>query len=278
MSRARFLLPLAAGFAALFVVLLGLAYSPPGRFVDKAALQGFMELPRPFGEGLAERIAHLADPAPFFAVGAGLVVAALLLRRGREAVAVAVLLVAANFGSQVLQSLLAYQRPADFLNNTLSIGAEAFPSGHSTAAMSLSLAAVLVAPRALRPVAAAAGGVFTLGVSFALLVNGWHYPSDVVGGYLLAACCCLLVLAGVQAADEIRPDRRAMQKALERGAREAWAAVGAGALFSALALPRLPSILSYADNYTTFAVVAVGTCALAAVLLGGVAAITTSRS
>jgi membrane-associated phospholipid phosphatase len=275
-SRPRFLLLLAAVFAALFVVVLGVAYSPPGRAVDRAALQGFIELPRPFGEGITERIAHFADPAPFFVVGAGLAAAALALRRAREAVAVAVLLVGANFGSQLLQSLLAHSRPADFLTYH-QVGPEAFPSGHATAAMSVSLAAVLVAPLALRPLAAACGGVFTLGVSFALLVNGWHFPSDVVAGYLLAAFWCLVVLAAVQAADEVRPEPRAVRREFWRGA---WVAVGAGVLFSALvlaalALPHVSRIVSYADNYTTFTVVAVGTSVLVAALLGGVAAITT---
>jgi membrane-associated phospholipid phosphatase len=275
-------LPLATAFAALFVVLLGVAYSRPGRFVDAAALRGFIELPRPFGEGLANRIAHFADPGPFFAAGGALVIAALALRRVRDALAVAILLVGANFASQLLQSALAYDRPHDLIGGA-PVGPEAFPSGHATVAMSLSFAAVLVAPRSLRPLAAAAGGVFTLGVSFALLVAGWHFPSDVVGGYLLAAFWCLLVLAGVQAADEVRPERRAVLRALERGAGEAWAAVGAGALFSvvvlaALAVPRLSRILTYADNYTAFAVVAVATSLLAAALLGGVAAITTGRS
>jgi membrane-associated phospholipid phosphatase len=279
-SRARFLLVLAAGFAALFVVVLGIAYSGPGRWVDALALRGFWELPRPYGTAIFDRIAHFADPEPFFVAGSALVVVCLATRRTREAVAVVVLLVGANFGSQFLQDALAHDRPSLLHGTFTPVAPNAYPSGHATAAMSLSLAAVLVAPRALRPLAAAGGMVFTLAVSFALLIRGWHYPSDVIGGFSLAACWCLLVLAGVRLADEVRPDRRGVRIALERGAGEAWAAVGAAVLFSAillvaLALPRLPRILAYIDNYTLFAVVAAGTSLFAAALLGGVAAITT---
>ena len=57
-----------------------------------------------------------------------------------------------------------------------------WPSGHSTAAMTLALCAILVAPPVLRTAAAILGGAFAVGVGYALLVLGWHYPSDVLGG------------------------------------------------------------------------------------------------
>jgi hypothetical protein len=62
----------------------------------------------------------------------------------------------------------------------------AFPSGHATAAMSLALVAVIVAPRRWRPwvSVAAAGYAATVGVG--LIVRVAHYPSDVVGGFLVA--------------------------------------------------------------------------------------------
>jgi membrane-associated phospholipid phosphatase len=276
-SRTRFLLASAAALGALFIVVLGVAYSRPGRWFDDVALRGFSELPRPYGSWILDRIVHMADPTPFFIVGAALVAVALARRRRREAVAVAVLLVGANFGSQLLQDLFAHDRPSALLGSS-PVNAAAFPSGHATAAMSLALAAVLVSPTTLRPIAAAAGMVFTLAVSFALVILAWHFPSDIIGGYALAACWCLLVLAGIRAVDELSPEPGA---ALARGAREAWAAVAAAALFSvvllaALALPRLSRILAYLDNYTTFAFVAAGMSLFAAGLLAGIAAITTS--
>ena len=43
--------------------------------------------------------------------------------------------------------------------------------------MTLALCAVLVAPPALRAAAAVLGGAFAVGVGYAVLVLGWHYPS-----------------------------------------------------------------------------------------------------
>ena len=66
------------------------------------------------------------------------------------------------------------------------MGPEACPSGHTTAVMSLALALVIVSPPRLRPLAAAAGGLLTVATVFSLLVLGSHYPSDIVGGLLVA--------------------------------------------------------------------------------------------
>jgi hypothetical protein len=61
--------------------------------------------------------------------------------------------------------------------------------------MSLALALVLVSPARLRPYVAAAGGVLALAVGYSVLLLGWHYPSDVVGGYLMAGAWTCLVAA-----------------------------------------------------------------------------------
>ena len=62
-----------------------------------------------------------------------------------------------------------------------------FPSGHSTIALSLALAAVLVAPAVLRRPLAVLGVVFASAVGIATVAAGWHRPSDVAGGFLLAS-------------------------------------------------------------------------------------------
>jgi membrane-associated phospholipid phosphatase len=73
--------------------------------------------------------------------------------------------------------------------------AKAFPSGNSAGALAIALAFLLVVPRPLRPATAAVGVAFTLAVSVGLLVLDYHYPSDVLGGWLVALGCCFALVA-----------------------------------------------------------------------------------
>jgi membrane-associated phospholipid phosphatase len=108
-----------------------------------------------------------------------------LLRRRFDVAAVAIATLAgANLTTQLLKPLLAH---ADPLGGEAARSLEAsFPSGHATAAMSLALVAVIVAPRRWRGWVSviAAGYAACVGVGLIALVA--HYPSDVVGGYLVA--------------------------------------------------------------------------------------------
>src|SRR5215218_4414504 len=139
-------------------------------------------------------------------IGFTIIAVALLRRAPRRAVAVTALLAGSAATTQALKPLLAKARfdgqvvGFDHIINPV-IGAPAFPSGHATAAMSLALATVIVAPRAWRPLVAAGGALFALAVGFSLVALGWHYPSDIVGGYLVATAWCLVTLAGVRMAD-----------------------------------------------------------------------------
>lgn len=73
----------------------------------------------------------------------------------------------------------------------------AFPSGHAGASLVVCLALVAVAWRrpAARWVAAAGALVVVLGAGFGRPYLGVHWPSDVLGGYLLAGFWLALALA-----------------------------------------------------------------------------------
>ncbi len=73
--------------------------------------------------------------------------------------------------------------------------AKAFPSGNSAGALAIALAFLCVVPRSLRPMTAAIGAAFTLAVSVGLLVLDYHYPSDVLGGWLVALGWCFALVA-----------------------------------------------------------------------------------
>lgn len=296
--RPRHLLLGAAGCVAGFVAVLVAAYAiGPVRWADASALEGFMGLQGTVAEPLADGFANLADPLPYALFGLALVAVALARGRPGHALVVGVMLVGTGVTSQVLKPLLAEPRFHGFLGPD-QIDPAAFPSGHATAAMTLALAAVIVAPRRLRPLVAAGGGVFTLAVSFSILVLGWHFPSDVVGGFLVATAWCLALLAGLRAttAAGLRPERAARGRAglratgaagVRRGERTARGRAGAGsaglrsaavasvalaaALVAAVALlGELSHVVSYADRHTSATAATVGIMAAAAALLAAV--------
>ncbi len=57
-------------------------------------------------------------------------------------------------------------------------------------------AAALVAPSRWRLPTAIVGGGFVLAVSLALMIQGWHFPGDVLAGLLISTTTSLLVARG----------------------------------------------------------------------------------
>ncbi len=161
---------------------------------DAVFLNDFTKLSRPRVDVLANGLLHLLDPLLYTVWALLLVVVALLRRRPRVALAIAVVLPAAPGIAEVLKPLLAH--PHDSVGPQL-ISSASWPSGHATAAMTLVLCALLVAPYGLRPLVAALGGAFAVAVGCSLLILAWHMPSDVLGGYLLAALCVSLAAAAL---------------------------------------------------------------------------------
>jgi membrane-associated phospholipid phosphatase len=72
-------------------------------------------------------------------------------------------------------------------------GGSSYPSGTVAAVAALAVAFTLVMPRLLRPLVALAGAVVTVGVSAAVIVLRWHYPTDALGGIGVGMGSVLLV-------------------------------------------------------------------------------------
>src|SRR2546421_1707490 len=197
-SSPRTLVGAAAACAAAYALLMAVAFSTyDARWLDVTALGGLSSLNRSATiHDLATWISHTCDTAPFALACLALAAFALVTRGPRRAGAVAVLLIGANTSSQILKPLGGV-RDVSAWPLVSPIHSPSFPSGHATAAMSLALAVVLVAPRAWRPLAAAVGGAFAVGVGLSVVIETWHYPSDVVGGFLLATGWALVALAGL---------------------------------------------------------------------------------
>jgi membrane-associated phospholipid phosphatase len=167
---------------------------------DQSILRGFAGLHRPRVDQVTNFIANLCDPKPFVFFGAIVVVIALLRGRPRIAATAGLILLGANVTTQLLKPLLAQPR-ADSLLGHPTVGAASWPSGHATAAMSLALCCVMVAPARRRPFVAALGAAFAVAVSYSFLELEWHYPSDVFGGFLIAATWTLLGVAALSYLD-----------------------------------------------------------------------------
>jgi hypothetical protein len=68
---------------------------------------------------------------------------------------------------------------------------------------------VIAAPARRRPAVAAAMAAFAIAVSYSFLELVWHYPSDVLGGFLVAATWTMLGIAGLSIAEGRRSTRSA---------------------------------------------------------------------
>jgi len=184
----------AVGLALTWVVA---ELVPGARAHDAAALLGFSDLWRPRIDAAANAVARSVSARPYALLAIILLTVAIVRRRPRTALAVAVVLLGAGLSAEAMKPLLAHAH--DYAGHKL-VEAGSWPSGHSTAAMSLALCAVMVAPARMRVVVALVGSLLAVAVSFALLVLAWHLPSDVVGGYLLAGLWASLAVAGLQSA------------------------------------------------------------------------------
>jgi membrane-associated phospholipid phosphatase len=165
-----------------------------GQVLEQAAFQG--------SELGATRLWLVAEPVlevislPFVAlVLLTAMLLAVLRRRVLLAVQVAVLMGGANLSTQLLKHVV-LDRPDLGVGDRL---ANALPSGHTTAAASVSVALLLVLPPRFRPVAAVVGVVYTCATGISTLVGQWHRPSDVVAAVLVVGAW-----AGVAAALGVR--------------------------------------------------------------------------
>lgn len=249
-------------FAGVVVYLLATRVGAVEQ-ADLRTLAGFMGLGSlPVAEHL-HRLVGLFDPAPFAVLTFGVVAAAALMGRVRIGLLAAGAMVGAAVTSQILKVLLAVQRDSP---PGIAFGPEAWPSGHATAVMSFALALVLIAPPHRRWPAAAAGAVLTVATTFAILISAWHYPSDVIGGLLVATFWASLAVI------PLRSRERVSWRAPVIGG----AVLAFGALVAALSRPEAAA--SYAVDNTTFVVGALAIAAAALALSGSVLVPTAART
>lgn len=234
---------------------------------DVSILSGFAELHRPRLDHLTQFVAQLCNPHPYVVLAAVPVLVALARGRPRVAITVGAIMLAANETTQLLKPLLAGPRDTVMWD---PIPNASWPSGHATAAMSLALCAVIAVPARRRPVVAAVMSGFAIAVCYSFLELGWHYPSDVLGGFLVAATWTLLGAAGLSLYEARRPSAAPAMPGSDRPAfsigealTPAAALLLAGAVLAGLILLARPhAVLDYARAHETFVI---GAAAIAAV-------------
>ena len=242
----------AAGCLIALGLLVGLAYFwGPAERLDAKTLTGLGQLGDRGQADLPHAVARSVDPLMMLGALGLLCIAGLAARRPRHVAAAVLVVAGANITSQILKIVLAHPRVQPELRD--GIEAAALPSGHATAAMSLAVGAILVAPRSLRIPAAIFGAAFALAQGVALVVLAWHYPSDVLAGFLVATTFGFAGLAAVRAS-EARWPRRAEGRgetgqAVLRSAGAVAAAALAGVLI-AVATARADDIALYMRDHT----------------------------
>ena len=157
--------------AALYVLFVRTA---TGQRFDQAALLRIDTNP----ERTRDIVGVLSDLTigVIFAVLAVCMVVSLLRGRLAYAIAAAVLVAGANVTTQLLKHGLLTRPDLGYSYSTNN----SLPSGHTTVAVSLALALLLVAPRFSRGLLVLVGSVAATVVGVGVVVTGWHRPSDVL--------------------------------------------------------------------------------------------------
>ncbi len=170
---------------------------------DRSVLLGFAGLDRPAVNRITSFVANLCDPKPYVVLAAIPILVALARRRPRVAAMIGVVILGANATTQQLKPLLA-ESTGSLIPG---LGAASYPSGHATAAMTLALCSVIAVPARWRPRVAASMAAFAVAVCYSFLELRWHYPSDVLGGFLMAGIWTLLGAAALSVVDARWPQR-----------------------------------------------------------------------
>lgn len=268
-SRVPSRIPAAAAHFLSYALVLGAAWTVSrvtswGRAHDLAA---YRERHR------AGASLHQVDAAVLTSVSvvaaAGLVVMVVLWLAGRRRTARPFLAVgAALVTTEALKAVLPQLTAAGW-----ALGGGSFPSGHTTVAAALSLAAVQAAPPRWRRHLVGPATAWTVLVATATITLGWHRPSDVVAGLVVASAWARWV-GGARAAIPRALARRAAGLAglavgPRRRAEVWWAAATAVVLATAAATPGWEESLTEAGTRSYLAALAVVACACGWVVARG---------
>jgi len=231
-----------------------------GRRHDQAAYRGRHDA----GTALHQLDALALGSVTLAAAVAAVVAAALVVGRRRRALRPLVAVAAALATAEVLKALLPHPAAAGW-----SFGGGSFPSGHTTMAAALSLAALRGAPMSWRRRLVGPLTAWTVLAATATITLGWHRPSDVVGG-LVVALSWHHELHGAPRTAIAASLRHRATRALgrQRDLAAWWASVSLLVLLTAVKAPSWQESTE-AGSRSYLAALAVVACACAWVIAGG---------
>lgn len=217
---------------ACALIYLLAVHTEIGHRADQGALRGGDRTPQTAQAAASRmlRVVSIGGLVTGIAVLGG--VAALRRRRRLILVPGAVIgisLIAVELLKEVILTRPPLLADPEFIQNT-------YPSGHVTVAISLGLAAIIVAPPALRGLVALLAAIGAAGFGIFVVTAGWHLPSDALGAYAITLGVAAAVMAATYG---FFPDAMAREReaARERGSTAAIATrIEAAALFGAIAL------------------------------------------
>ena len=173
-------------FLAVYVVFVG---TPAGRWLDAVVVRNELE---GWPDSLAEHLTGLINPATVALAVVALIWVAHRSGRPEDGIRAAVLIAASGPLAQALEAILGGVDPLGG-ESARQLGDSFYPSGHSAVAMSLSLAALLVAPARSRPAVMLWGGAWASISGYLIYAQEHHHPSDVVGAFLIALALAAVV-------------------------------------------------------------------------------------
>jgi membrane-associated phospholipid phosphatase len=253
--------------------IVALVYAVPGaQKLDATALHGFNTLEGGLLRRPTQIIAVLAAPLVFVPGLPLLYWAGSHWKRRRQALIGIAVVLASSATAEVLKIVSAHERFQPVLGPH-QVNAASFPSGTVALVMALVVGALIVVPDRLRARTAVLGAIAVAVVAFSVMVNLWHFPSDVLGGILVPTAYGFLGIAALRhmrrplslrAGRAAIASRRPSRAMVEASA----AALCAGALAAVLILGE------HLARYTTTVVtaLAISAAAMALLTLFGIAA------
>ncbi len=161
-----------------------------GQRLDEHAFEGRGILAGDPSRGADRLLSAISVGTLLLAIAALILLAALQRRPALGLLAFAVVA-----GSLLVTELLKHELLSRPLLVATPMTENSLPSGHTTIAVAVGLATLLVVPPRLRGLAALGAGALAIGVGIATVAAGWHRPSDVIAAYLVAAAVAGLLAA-----------------------------------------------------------------------------------
>ncbi len=162
--------------------------SARGQIIDESALLGSTRGKASL-EGITQFVVGIVSVRFLIAVVVVAVVVALVRKQWGDAARAVVIVAGANLTTQILKEMI--ERPE--IGGAWAPG-NSLPSGHTTVAASAAAVALLVAPRAARPIVAIIGAIYAAATGIATMSLGWHRPSDVIAAIAVVTAWTLLVM------------------------------------------------------------------------------------